>query len=130
MYIFFSLHFCKMLHYLATFQRDHFGPFNTRYLFPPSGNVPRCWLIALECNISTGVSFSGRGCALFWAHLHSAFEALLPGENPKCFKKEIFFQYLLVKGKYASQRQRKLYWQLFSCASKPLNDNSFHTNRN
>ena len=121
----FLSHFCKMLHCLARFQRDHFGRFNPRYLLPPPGNVPRCWLITLERNINTGVSFSGKGCASLWAHLHPAFDSSLPGENRKCFERKIFFQYFSAKCKYASQRQRKFYWRVFSCASESLNNDSF-----
>ena len=94
-----------------SFSSDHFGRFNARYLIPPPGNVPRCWFITLKCNVSTGVGFSGKGCASFWAHLHPAFEASLPGENPKCFERKIFFQYFFQT--YAIQLERKLYRRLF-----------------
>ena len=79
----------------------------------------------LECNISTGVIFSGKDT--FRVHLHPAFEASLLRENPKCFERKIFFQYLVSKGTYASQ-QRKLYWRVFSYESKLLNNEKLMNN--
>ena len=83
--------------------------------------MPRCWLITLKCNVSTGVGFSGKGCASFWAHLHPAFEASLPGENPKCFERKIFFQYFLLKGKHMLFIQRENYTG--DCLFGELNNN-------
>ena len=104
------LHFSAICYTTWQDSREiHFGRFNARYLIPPPGNVPRCWLITLKCNVSTGVGFSGKGCASFWAHLHPAFEASLPGENPKCFERKIFFQYFLLKGKHMRFSKREIY---------------------
>ena len=74
----------------------------SRQMCPDVGWLPKC-------NVSTGVSLSGKGCASFWAHLHPAFEASLPGENPKCFERKIFFQYILLKGKNVRFSGRKNY---------------------
>ena len=81
-------------------------------------------MITLKCNISTGVGFSDKGCASFWAHnLHPAFEASLPGENPKCFERKIFFQYFLPKRQnYAIQFKRENYTG--DCFFGELNNNT------
>ena len=89
--VYLSSLFCKMLHYIARFQRDSFWAFQPPLFDLASRQCAQVLVDYFECNVSTGVGFSGKGCASFWAHLHPAFEASLPGENPKCFERKIFF---------------------------------------
>ena len=106
--------------------QDSFWAFQYPVFYPASRQCTQV-LVDLPWSVTSVLElvFSGKSCASFWAHLHPAFEASLPGENPKCFERNIFFQYFLPIGKICDSEREKIISVSVFGETKLLNNNSF-----